>query len=67
MFKAIVDSINNIYLNYQCLVEGEELLIHGLGANLAFWYPSIAAVLSRHYRVIIYDLRRKKRPKAKNN
>lgn len=55
MPKAIVDSINNIYLNYQCLVEGEELLIHGLGANLAFWYPSIAAVLSRHYRVIIYD------------
>ncbi|MBW4662603.1 MAG: alpha/beta hydrolase [Chroococcus sp. CMT-3BRIN-NPC107] len=58
MPKAIVDSINNISLNYQCLGEGEDLvLIHGLGANLAFWYPGIAAVLSRHYRVIIYDLR----------
>ncbi len=58
MPKAIVDSVNNISLNYQCLGEGEDLvLIHGLGANLAFWYPGIAAVLSRHYRVIIYDLR----------
>ena len=58
MPKAIVDSVNNISLNYQCLGEGEDLvLIHGLGANLAFWYPGIAGVLSRHYRVIIYDLR----------
>lgn len=58
MPKAIVDSVNNICLNYQCLGEGEDLvLIHGLGANLAFWYPGIAGVLSRHYRVIIYDLR----------
>lgn len=58
MPKFVVDSFNNISLNYECLGEGEDLiLIHGLGANLAFWYPGIAGVLSRHYRVIIYDLR----------
>jgi pimeloyl-ACP methyl ester carboxylesterase len=58
MPKVIIDPINNISLNYQCLGEGEDLvLIHGLGANLAFWYPGIAGVLSRYYRVIIYDLR----------
>ena len=58
MPKVIIDTTNNIFLNYQCLGEGEDLvLIHGLGANLAFWYPGIAGVLSRHYRVIIYDLR----------
>ena len=58
MPKVIIDLIHNISLNYQCLGEGEDLvLIHGLGANLAFWYPGIAGMLSRHYRVIIYDLR----------
>jgi pimeloyl-ACP methyl ester carboxylesterase len=58
MPQVIVDKANNVTLNYQCLGEGEDLLlIHGLGANLAFWYPAIASLLSKHYRVIIYDLR----------
>ncbi|QSJ20562.1 alpha/beta hydrolase [Nostoc sp. UHCC 0702] len=50
---------DDITLHYQCLGEGEEdlILIHGLGANLAFWYMRIASVLAQHYRVIIYDLR----------
>lgn len=53
-----VDPVHQISLNYQCLGEGEDLLlIHGLGANLAFWYPGIASALAQHYRVIIYDLR----------
>lgn len=38
--------------------QGDNLvLIHGLGANLAFWYMGIARLLARHYRVITYDLR----------
>ena len=58
MPKVIIDPTEDIFLNYQCLGSGEDLvLIHGLGANLAFWYPGIAGILSRHYRVIIYDLR----------
>jgi pimeloyl-ACP methyl ester carboxylesterase len=53
-----VDPVHQISLNYQCLGEGEDLvLIHGLGANLAFWYPGIASALAEHYRVMIYDLR----------
>jgi pimeloyl-ACP methyl ester carboxylesterase len=50
--------VDNVALHYQCFGEGENvLLIHGLGANLAFWYPGIASTLSQHYRVILYDLR----------
>jgi len=45
-------------IHYQCIGEGENLvLIHGLGANLAFWYMGIARLLARQYRVITYDLR----------
>jgi pimeloyl-ACP methyl ester carboxylesterase len=33
------------------------VLIHGLGANLAFWYLGIAAKLAANYRVLVYDLR----------
>jgi pimeloyl-ACP methyl ester carboxylesterase len=48
----------NTALHFQCTGEGEDLvLIHGLGANLAFWYIGIATLLARRYRVITYDLR----------
>ena len=51
-----IDEKNSIH--YQCIGEGENLvLIHGLGANLAFWYMGIARLLARQYRVITYDLR----------
>lgn len=51
-------TLNDVALHYQCLGEGEDVvLIHGLGANLAFWYLGIASVLARHYRVTVYDLR----------
>lgn len=50
--------VDDVTLHYQCFGDGENLvLIHGLGANLAFWYPGIASMLSQHYRVILYDLR----------
>jgi pimeloyl-ACP methyl ester carboxylesterase len=45
-------------LHYQVNGDGETLvLIHGLGANLAFWYMGIGSILSRRYRVVTYDLR----------
>jgi pimeloyl-ACP methyl ester carboxylesterase len=45
-------------LHYQNSGRGEAVvLIHGLGANLAFWYMGVARSLSRHYHVIMYDLR----------
>ena len=49
---------DDVSIHYQCQGQGENLvLIHGLGANLAFWYMGIARPLTRHYRVITYDLR----------
>jgi pimeloyl-ACP methyl ester carboxylesterase len=33
------------------------LLIHGLAANLAFWYARIAPALARRHRVVMFDLR----------
>ena len=48
----------DLTLNYQVTGEGEHVvLIHGLGANMAFWYMGIARVLARHYNVVSYDLR----------
>jgi pimeloyl-ACP methyl ester carboxylesterase len=51
-------NINGVDLHYQCLGEGEPVvLIHGLAANLAFWYPGIASALAQNYQVIVFDLR----------
>lgn len=48
----------DVTLRYETLGEGDPLvLIHGLGANLAFWYFGIATTLASSYRVILYDLR----------
>jgi pimeloyl-ACP methyl ester carboxylesterase len=48
----------DVTLRYETLGEGDPLvLIHGLGANLAFWYFGIATILASSYRVILYDLR----------
>ena len=33
------------------------LLIHGLAANLAFWYGRIAPELAQRHRVVMFDLR----------
>ena len=59
MPKLVADGVT---LHYQQLgqqhVDGPEIvLIHGLGANLAFWYLRIATRLAAKYRVLIYDLR----------
>jgi pimeloyl-ACP methyl ester carboxylesterase len=49
---------SDISLNYLQVSEGDQIvLIHGLGANLAFWYMGAGRILSRDYSVLMYDLR----------
>lgn len=51
-------ALADVELNYQSAGAGDDLiLVHGLGANLAFWFPGIFPLLSRRYRVTAYDLR----------
>jgi pimeloyl-ACP methyl ester carboxylesterase len=51
-------ALDDVDLHYQCMGEGEDVvLVHGLGANLAFWFPGIFPLLARRYRVTAYDLR----------
>ena len=49
----------DVNLHYQRLGEGHEtvVMIHGLGANLAFWYMGIAKSFAREREVLTYDLR----------
>jgi pimeloyl-ACP methyl ester carboxylesterase len=45
-------------IHYQQLGAGPDLvLVHGLGANLAFWYLGVAPLLATSHRVTAYDLR----------
>lgn len=45
-------------LHHVCDGQGEDVvMIHGLGANLAFWYMGIAREIAAKFRVITYDLR----------
>jgi pimeloyl-ACP methyl ester carboxylesterase len=45
-------------LHYEHAGNGETVvLIHGLGANMAFWFMTIGRALARNYHVICYDLR----------
>lgn len=47
-----------VKLNYLQVGDGEHLvLIHGLGANLSFWYFGAARLLARRRNVLMYDLR----------
>jgi pimeloyl-ACP methyl ester carboxylesterase len=50
---------SQVKLNYLQLGGGERylVLIHGLGANLSFWYFGAARILSRTRSLLIYDLR----------
>ncbi len=50
--------LETVNLHYQCLGQGKPVvLIHGLAANLAFWYPGIASALAQDHQVIVFDLR----------
>ena len=49
---------NGVSINYRCVGEGRDVvLIHGLGANHAFWHFDVLLPLARDYRVTVYDLR----------
>ncbi|MFQ5492109.1 MAG: alpha/beta fold hydrolase [Phycisphaerae bacterium] len=56
MSKAVVKDIT---MHYQAKGEGSDVvLVHGLTANMAFWYNTkVYPVLSRSYRSVAYDLR----------
>lgn len=50
--------VNRVNIAYQQTGNGSDLvLIHGLAANRAFWYPLIAQQLEQKFRVTFYDLR----------
>jgi pimeloyl-ACP methyl ester carboxylesterase len=51
-------SCNGISINYRRVGDGRDVvLIHGLGANYAFWHFDVLLPLARDYRVTVYDLR----------
>ncbi len=50
--------LNGTRIHYQRVGEGPDLvLVHGIAANLAFWFPRVAPALARGHRVTAYDLR----------
>jgi pimeloyl-ACP methyl ester carboxylesterase len=51
-------NVNGVRLHLQAAGEGPDIvLVHGIAANIAFWYPRIAPRLARDRRVTLYDLR----------
>jgi pimeloyl-ACP methyl ester carboxylesterase len=50
--------INGVQLHYAQSGRGHDMvMVHGLGANLAFWNLRIVPPLTREFRVTTYDLR----------
>jgi pimeloyl-ACP methyl ester carboxylesterase len=50
--------VNGIRLHYERTGSGPDVVVvHGLGANLAFWYLCIAPSLAGNFSVLAYDLR----------
>jgi len=55
MPHAVLDGTR---IHYQSVGEGPDLvMVHGIAANMAFWFPRIARELARTHRVTVYDLR----------
>jgi pimeloyl-ACP methyl ester carboxylesterase len=51
-------AVADFELNYQRIGAGEDVvLIHGLGANLAFWYLGGGRHVAANRQVLLYDLR----------
>ncbi|MCU0839637.1 MAG: alpha/beta hydrolase [Rhodospirillales bacterium] len=49
---------DTVTLHYETLGSGDDVVfVHGLGANLAFWYWGAARLIARRHHVIAYDLR----------
>ncbi|HET7463047.1 MAG TPA: alpha/beta hydrolase [Longimicrobium sp.] len=50
--------VGGVHLHYAQTGRGPDVvMVHGLGANLAFWGLRIAPLLAREFRVTTYDLR----------
>jgi pimeloyl-ACP methyl ester carboxylesterase len=51
--------VNGINIHYLQLGQGSEdiVMVHGLAANLAFWYMKIAPLLAKDYKITVFDLR----------
>ena len=50
--------INKLNIHYQQHGKGPDVvLIHGITGNLSIWFMKILPVLSKKYRVTVYDLR----------
>ncbi len=51
-------TINGINVHYMSSGKGPDVvMVHGLAANLSFWYMRIVPMLVKDYRVTVYDLR----------
>ena len=52
---------NGVLMNYTILGKDTEntpiVLVHGLGANMSFWYMDIAKELAKDRTIVMYDLR----------
>ncbi len=49
---------DTVTLHYETLGSGDDVVfVHGLGANLAFWYWGAGRLIARRHHVIAYDLR----------
>ena len=50
--------LNGLSFHYAQMGRGPQVvMVHGLGANLAFWSLGVAPALARHFSVLTYDLR----------
>jgi len=55
MAKAL---INGLQIQYETAGSGPDLImVHGLAANLAFWFLQVVPHLSKAFRVTVFDLR----------
>jgi pimeloyl-ACP methyl ester carboxylesterase len=51
-------TVNGVELHYQTVGRGPDLvMVHGLAANLAFWFLTVVPRLTRDFRVTVLDLR----------
>jgi pimeloyl-ACP methyl ester carboxylesterase len=49
---------NGVGIHYESVGSGPDIImIHGLAANLAFWFLRLVPALSTRFRVTVYDLR----------
>lgn len=50
--------VNGVRLSYRQAGAGPDVvLVHGIGANMAFWRMEVVRRLARRFRVTVYDLR----------